>query len=53
MLKTTTIRIDEKLHQDATDYIKKLGISGGFSAYVQAVIKYDLSKNVKKLKEDK
>lgn len=54
MLKTKTIRIDDKLHQAAKDYVTELGISGGFSAYIQALIKYDLKKNGITLpKEDK
>lgn len=53
MLKTKTIRIDDQLHSDAVEYVKKSGTSGGFSGYVQFLIKGDLKKNATKVKEDK
>jgi len=54
MLKTKTIRIDDKLHEAARLYVTTLGISGGFSAYIQGLIVNDFKKNGVKLpKEDK
>ena len=54
MLKTKTIRIDDKLHSAAVFYVKTLSMSGGFSAYIQTLIKNDFKKNGMKLPtEDK
>lgn len=54
MLVTKTIRIDDKLHSVASVFVKTLGVSGGFSAYVQTLIINDLKKNGIKLpKEEK
>lgn len=53
MLETKTIRIDKQLHSDAVDHVKKSGTSGGFSGYVQTLIKTDLKKNYTRVKEDK
>jgi len=51
MIKTKTIRIDNELHKAAVFYVKTLSMHGGFSAYVQQLIKSDFKKNGMKLPE--
>lgn len=55
MSKTTTIKIDDRLHKAAVHLANEKLIRGGFSAYVEQLIIADLKKNnsMPSLKEGK
>ncbi len=55
MQKTTTIKIDDRLHKAAVDLASERFLRGGFSAYVQNLVSEDLKKAGKlpKVKEAK
>lgn len=44
MQKTTTIKIDDRLHKAAVDLANERFIRGGFSAYIQGLVSEDLKK---------
>lgn len=47
MEKTTTIKIDDKLHKAAVDHIKENRIKGGFSAFVETLVFNEINKKNK------
>jgi hypothetical protein len=51
MVKTTTVKIDDRLHKAAISHAEEKLIRGGFSAYVEYLVHNDLKK-AKKLPED-
>ncbi|MES2593166.1 MAG: hypothetical protein V4608_14890 [Bacteroidota bacterium] len=44
MIKTTTIRIDDRIQSTAVSHSKEKLIRGGFSAYVEMLVINDLKK---------
>lgn len=45
MIKTTTVKIDDRLHQAAKSLALEKLIRGGFSAYIEQLVVSDLKKN--------
>jgi hypothetical protein len=45
MIKTTTVKIDDRLHKAAKSLTEKKLIRGGFSAYIEKLVIADLKKN--------
>jgi len=47
MIKTTTIKIDDRIQKAAVSHAKEKLIRGGFSAYVEMLVINDLKKSGK------